>query len=71
LRASARNTSPALVSDTTRLVRCEPHVELLLQFADLLAHGGLADVAPVGGPVEVQLLGERDEALQRHTIHSG
>ena len=48
----------------------QPHVELLLQPADLLAHGGLADVAPVGGPVEVQLLGERDEALQRDAVHA-
>ena len=38
--------------------------EFLLQRGDLLGQGRLHDEQPVGGPSEVQFLGERDEVLQ-------
>ncbi len=47
----------------------EADVELAFEPGDLLAHRRLADVAALGGPVEVQLLGERDEALQPEKVH--
>jgi hypothetical protein len=48
----------------------EADVEFLFESADLLAHCRLADVAPLGGATEVQLLGQCHEALQAGAIHA-
>jgi len=42
---------------------------VLFEPPDLLTHRRLADVAPLGGPAEVQLLGQRDETLQANAVH--
>jgi hypothetical protein len=43
--------------------------EFTFQPGDLLADGGLCDVQPLGGPPEVQLLGDRDEVPQCPQLH--
>jgi hypothetical protein len=48
----------------------EADVEFLFESADLLAHRRLADVASLGSATEMQLLGQRHEALQAHAIHA-
>ena len=47
----------------------EPHAELLLQLADLLAHGGLRDMQALGGATEVQFLRNGYEVPQVPEFH--
>src|SRR4029077_4074136 len=39
----------------------QPHTQLVLELANLLADGRLRDVQPLGGVAEVELLRNRDE----------
>jgi hypothetical protein len=47
----------------------ELDVELAFEGPDLLADRGLADVAAFRRPMEVQLLGDGDEALEAESVH--
>ena len=44
--------------------------ELSFQFADLIAHRRLRDVQTLGGPTEVQFLGDSDEITKVTEFHS-
>jgi hypothetical protein len=47
----------------------QPHPELALEPGDLLADRGLHHRQPLGGPAEVQLLGDGDEVPQLAELH--
>jgi hypothetical protein len=47
----------------------QPHAQLRLQRADLLAQRRLGDVQALGGAREVQLLGDGDEIAQVTQLH--
>ena len=47
----------------------EPHAELGLELADLLADGRLRHVQALGGAAEMQLLRDRDEVPQVSQLH--
>lgn len=47
----------------------QPGPELAFEPGHLLAHRGLHDVQPLGGPAEVQLLGHRHEVAQPAQFH--
>ena len=47
----------------------QPHAQLCLELADLLADGGLRHVQALGGAAEVQLLRDRDEVPQVSQLH--
>jgi hypothetical protein len=45
------------------------HPEFILEFANLLRDRGLSDVQPLGGPAEMQLLGDCDEISEVAKFH--
>ena len=47
----------------------QPHTQLCLELADLLADGRLRHVKALGGAAEVQLLRDRDEVPQVSQLH--
>jgi len=49
----------------------ELHTEVRLQLAYLLADGRLGHLQSLGGPAEVQLLGDGDEVAQVAKVHGG
>src|SRR3954451_9931147 len=56
--------------DAARRAVEQPHAELLLELADLLADRGLGDVEAIRRTAEVQLLRDRDEVPQVTEFHA-
>ena len=69
-RASSRNSRPASLSSTRRLVRSnKPRADFLLQRLDLLAQRRLRDAQHLCGAAEVQFFGDGDEVAQMTQFH--
>jgi hypothetical protein len=66
--ASSRSCRPASVSATLRRSRSSRRAELTLQRLDLSAQPRLGEMQRLGGPTEMQVLGERHERSELSQI---
>ena len=68
-RASASSATPGLGQPCPAAVRFDQRLaQRLLQAADVLAHGGLAELKVRGGAVEASGVGDGDQAAQRNDV---